>query len=64
MKRAYKYRLYPYDMQQAMLRQTFDCCRFVYNATLAAKIKAYEADKTTLSKFDCIKLITGLKKGA
>lgn len=62
MKRAYKYRLYPNKTQQAMLRQTFDCCRFVYNATLERKIKAYEADKTTLSKFDCIKLITGLKE--
>lgn len=45
-----------------MLRQTFDCCRYVYNATLAQKIKTYEADKTSLSKFDCIKLITGLKE--
>ena len=62
MKRAYKYRLYPNKTQEAMLRQSFDCCRFIYNATLAAKIKAYEADKTTLSKFDCIKLITGLKE--
>ena len=62
MKRAYKYRLYPNKMQQEFLCQTFDCCRYVYNATLAQKIKAYEADKTSLSKFDCIKLITGLKK--
>ena len=29
---------------------------------LDRKIKAYEADKTTLSEFDCIKLIPGLKK--
>ena len=62
MKRAYKYRLYPNKMQQELLRQTFGCCRFVYNATLDAKIKAYETDKTSLSEFDCIRLITGLKK--
>lgn len=61
MKRAYKYRLYPNQTQQAMLRQTFDCCRYVYNATLERKIKAYEADKTSLSEFDCINLMTGLK---
>ena len=62
MKRVYKYRLYPNKTQEVLLRQTFGCCRYVYNATLDAKIKAYKTDKTTLSKFDCIKLIPGLKK--
>lgn len=33
MKRAYKYRLYPNKTQQAMLRQTFGCCRYVYDST-------------------------------
>lgn len=61
MKRAYKYRLYPNKMQQAMLRQTFGCCRYVYNATLDTKIKAYKTDKTSLSEFECINLMTGLK---
>jgi putative transposase len=61
MKRAYKYRLYPNKTQQVLLRQTFGCCRFVYNATLDAKIKAYKTDKTSLSEFDCINLMTGLK---
>lgn len=61
MKQAYKYRLYPNKTQQILLRQTFGCCRYVYNATLDAKIKAYEADKTSLSEFECINLMTGLK---
>ena len=61
MKRAYKYRLYPNKMQEVLLRQTFGCCRFVYNATLDAKIKAYETDKTSLSEFECINLMTGMK---
>lgn len=61
MKRAYKYRLYPNKTQQVLLHQTFGCCRFVYNATLDAKIKAYETDKTSLSEFECINLMTGLK---
>ncbi len=61
MKRAYKYRLYPNKTQQAMLRQTFGCCRYVYNATLDTKIKAYKTDKTSLSEFECINLMTGLK---
>ena len=61
MKQAYKYRLYPNKTQQALLRQTFGCCRFVYNATLDAKIKSHEADKTSLSEFECINLMTGLK---
>ena len=61
MKRAYKYRLYPNKTQEVLLRQTFDCCRYVYNATLERKIKAYETDRTSLSEFDCINLMTGLK---
>lgn len=42
-----------------MLRQTFGCCRYVYNATLDTKIKAYKTDKTSLSEFECIKLDDG-----
>ena len=44
-----------------MLHQTFGCCRYVYNATLDTKIKAYKTDKTSLSEFECINLMTSLK---
>ena len=31
MYKAYKFRLYPSDMQKEMIHKTFGCCRFVYN---------------------------------
>ncbi len=62
MKKAFKYRIYPNKAQQALLQVTFGCCRFVYNKTLDIRKKAYETDKTKLSKFDLIKKITPLKE--
>ncbi len=35
MLKAYKYRIYPYKEQKIQMAKTFDCCRFVYNQTLA-----------------------------
>jgi len=47
--KAYKYRIYPNKQQRIQLAKTFGCTRFVYNHYLDARIKAYEADKTTLN---------------
>ena len=33
--KAFKFRLYPNKKQQQLIEQTFGCCRFVYNYTLA-----------------------------
>lgn len=62
MKRAYKYKLKPTVKQQTMLLQHFGCARFIYNWGLDKKIKAYEADKTSLSYVDLAKELTKLKK--
>jgi len=62
MHKAFKYRIYPNKAQQALLQSTFGCCRFVYNKTLDIRKTAYEADKTKLSKFDCINRMTALKE--
>ena len=62
MKKAFKYRIYPNKVQQALLQSTFGCCRFVYNKTLDIRKTAYETDKTKLSKFDLIKKIPSLKE--
>lgn len=48
MLRAYKYRIYPTDEQEALLAKTFGCCRFVYNWALNLKITAYKERKETL----------------
>ena len=39
---AYRYRIYPDNEQEVMMRKTFGCCRFVYNRMLSDKKEAYE----------------------
>ncbi|MET7665448.1 RNA-guided endonuclease TnpB family protein [Streptomyces sp. NPDC005463] len=41
MKRAFKYRFYPTDAQEAELSRTFGCVRKVYNLALAARTEAW-----------------------
>ncbi|MEU5791545.1 RNA-guided endonuclease TnpB family protein [Micromonospora purpureochromogenes] len=40
-KRAFKYRFYPTDVQAAELSRTFGCVRLVYNKALDARTRAY-----------------------
>ncbi|MFF2411886.1 helix-turn-helix domain-containing protein, partial [Streptomyces sp. NPDC058092] len=40
-KRAFKYRFCPTDVQAAELSRTFGCVRRVYNLALAARTKAW-----------------------
>ena len=42
MLKAYKYRIYPNSEQRTQIAKTFDCCRFVYNQTLAYRKETYE----------------------
>jgi len=60
--KAYKFRLYPTPVQQALFRRTFGCVRFVYNHYLAKRIEAYELDKSTLNYNACSADMTLLKK--
>ncbi|WP_041367176.1 IS200/IS605 family element RNA-guided endonuclease TnpB [Natranaerobius thermophilus] len=53
MLKAYKYRLYPNEIQKEQLAKAFGCVRFVYNYYLAKKIKLYEDRQESLSKIDC-----------
>ena len=39
---AYRYRIYPDNEQEVMMRKTFGCCRFVYNRMLSDKKEEYE----------------------
>jgi len=41
-KKRYKYRIYPNQKQQELLKINFDCCRFLHNRMLEDKIKSYE----------------------
>ncbi|MFD7880691.1 helix-turn-helix domain-containing protein, partial [Streptomyces sp. NPDC059766] len=40
-KRAFKYRFFPSDVQAAELSRTFGCVRKVYNLALAARTEAW-----------------------
>ncbi|GAB3045425.1 RNA-guided endonuclease TnpB family protein [Virgibacillus ainsalahensis] len=51
--KAYKFRLYPTDEQDLMIRKTFGCVRFVSNKMLAERKETYEKlkdDKEALKK--------------
>lgn len=61
MEKAYMYRIYPNKEQKIQLAKTFGCVRFVYNHYLDARVKAYEADKTTLNYYDCANDLKRLK---
>lgn len=62
MKRAFKYRFYPTQEQETLLRKTVGCCRFVYNRALALKSQAWAQNKEKLSGYDLIKKITLWKR--
>ena len=62
MNKAFKYRLYPNKEQQVLIEKHFGCTRFIYNFALGKRIETYEKEKTTLSKYDLIKLLPNLKK--
>lgn len=47
--RAYKFRLYPTEEQEAVFIKTFGCVRFIYNKMLSDKIKYYEETKQKLN---------------
>ena len=53
MLKAYKYRIYPNNVQKVQIEKTFGCCRFVYNQTLAYRKERYEKEKKSVSKTDC-----------
>ena len=60
MEKAYKFQLYPTTTQEELIRKTIGCSRFVYNKTLAARKDAYSAG-SSISGYDCVKLLPGLK---
>ena len=60
--RAYRYRLYPNKQQEVLLAKHFGCCRFIYNYALDKKVRAYQTDKTNLSRFDIQADLPNMKK--
>ncbi|QST03089.1 IS200/IS605 family element transposase accessory protein TnpB (plasmid) [Pontibacillus sp. ALD_SL1] len=60
--KAYKFRLYPNQTQQALFHKTFGCVRFVYNHVLDLQIENRKTTGKFRSKTDTIKTLPLLKK--
>ena len=60
--RAYKYRLYPNEEQKVLVAKHLGSCRFIYNYALDKKVRAYQTDKTNLSRFDIQADLPNMKK--
>ena len=60
--KAYKFRIYPSEVQKQLIEKSFGCTRFVYNHMLALQIKTYEEQNKSHSKYDLLKMIPSLKK--
>jgi len=62
MLKAYKFRLYPTTEQKTMIAKHIGSCRFVFNWALELKIKSYQEEGKSFSRFDINKMIPELKK--
>lgn len=61
MKRSFKYRIYPTKAQSAIFEATLENCRQLYNAALQERIEAYKLQNKSLTRFDQINEIAGLR---
>ncbi|MFJ8580744.1 RNA-guided endonuclease InsQ/TnpB family protein [Micromonospora sp. NPDC093277] len=60
-KRAFKYRFYPTDVQAAELARTFGCVRKVYNLALAARTEAWVSRQERVTYHATSAMLTGWK---
>ncbi|GIM30361.1 transposase [Clostridium polyendosporum] len=58
---AFKYRIYPNEVQAIMLNKSFGCNRFIFNYFLNHKNERYKETKMVVSYNECSKLLTSLK---
>lgn len=62
MKKTFKYRVYPSKKQVAILNQTLDECRWLYNHLLEQRKNSWEKDKQSISCFDQCNTLKTLKE--
>ena len=61
MEKAYKYRIYPNELQKEQIQKTFGSCRFIYNRYLAMKIEKYKEKKESFTYNQCANDMKNLK---
>ena len=61
-KRAYKFRFYPTEVQSLVLGRTMGCARFVWNWALAERTRAYRMHGKSLGYHDMSAMLTTFKK--
>jgi putative transposase len=62
MLKAYKFRMYPNKEQEELFLKHIGACRFTHNWALENKIKSYEAEGKSVSRFTLNKMLPDLKK--
>ena len=58
--KAYKFRMYPNDIQKEIINKTFGCTRFIYNYYLDKRINLYKNEGKSIKMYDLIKDIPTL----
>lgn len=61
-KRAYKYRFYPTEQQEQLLRRTFGCVRVVYNKALEERTVAWHQHGKSVNYAQSSAMLTSWKK--
>jgi putative transposase len=61
MQKAYKYRLYPTKVQETILEQMLEECRWLYNKILETRKNAWEQRQESLGNYDTMTMIPGWK---
>ncbi|HEX2880943.1 MAG TPA: helix-turn-helix domain-containing protein, partial [Polyangiaceae bacterium] len=62
MLRAFKYRFYPTDEQETLLRRTIGCCRLVYNRALHERSVAWTTAQKSIGYAQQDRALTAWKK--
>lgn len=62
MLKTYRYRLYPNKEQKQAIDNTIELCRYLYNCGLEHRIRAYRQYKTSVTAFQQINELPGIKE--
>lgn len=62
-KKAYRYRLFPNDVQATLLDKHFGCARLIWNWSLAEKTRIYQETGKSLSRYQLQAQLPAMKQG-